>query len=1174
MNRISVATFNADGLNDDHKRLEIFKTLKTLAYDIILLQETHITTKSQNKCEAEWAHPSIWNPGASTDTGGTAILLGNPNIKFIQAKQDNNGRILTAKLQIHNTPLQIVNIYGPSIPSHREAFFSTIQNHMFDDTPTIMGGDFNMVEDPALDRIPALAKYYHTQGNIALTKLKQKHDVHDTWRTQNPRTKQYTWRSRKQFDNTKSRLDRLYLSATLTSLSHSIIPHVLSDHSIVTVTVQLPTNNKPGPGYWKLNTSILQEVEYTTLMKGKLDQMIADRESGETLQQWWDTLKNTVRTTTITYCRKKAQDLKRKLTALHKLLDNTTDAHKQKEIKLDIQELHVQKQLGTLIRSREKTILNEEKPTKYFYLQEQQRQTKQHITELQVTNDTKTQTHHDKINIMHTLHNHYRKHYTKHDTDPQQQQEFLNTITNPLTNDQRTKLEEPITLSEIRHTIQTTDSNKAPGHDGLPVEFYDTFRLQLFPILTELANEVYSKQTDQPYSQKIGYIKLTHKKGERTNLTNWRPITLLCTDHKILTKTIATRLRTVLGKLIHPDQTCAIPQRHIFQNIYTIRDIITYSHHKRATTYIISYDFQTAFDTVDHQYLTLLLKKYNFGPNFQSFISTIYTDRITTVMNNGYFTQYIPQYRGLIQGCPLSLPLFTLIAEPLANKIRAHPRISGYKVPGLPTPLKLTQYADDTTTITTKSTTIPTTMHTFAQFATASGCALNPDKIKGMAINTDDIPCTTPPISWNERTGLKILGITFFQDDQYTQNYNWTQVLHKLKQKLTIHKYRNLSLKGKVTLLHSTLLSKIWFLSTVYPIPPWAHKTLNQYTFSFLWGGAGPDPIRREVIHLPLDQGGLGLIDPIHQGKALRLKYLFHIFETHMTDTWTYFARYWLTRRIAKHSPIWNQLNDNASPKYNSSNLPHHYKCLAHDFVTYQTELLQDKTHTTKNIYRIIRTTINATTSTPAETHWIVHLPTPIPWKSLWKHNFTSYNTGKPHDVLYRLLHNSLPTRVRLKHNRNHRGTYNTTCKTCKDKDETTLHIFARCTHAMDIWKTYKYIYQQLLPQVPFVYEQAALTSNLLLATVQPFIKKLILTITTTILHELWNARNKHEKENIRPQARRSILNISHRLQTIINAHHKQDTHAQRLDIFKQKFTIHKTICEITENNTLTFYLP
>ena len=1174
MNRLKIATFNVDGINDHQKRHEIFKSLNDLSYDIILLQETHITTKLQDRCNTEWVHPAVWNPGASTNTGGTAILLGNPDIQIVNEKRDNNGRILTVKIKVNNTPIQIVNIYGPTVPAQREAFFSTIQNYMFDDTLTIMGGDFNMVEDPTLDRTPKSTHYYHTQGSKALSQLKQKFDINDNWRTQNPNTKQYTWCSRKQFDNAKSRLDRLYLSPALTSLSHTIIPHILSDHSIVHSNIQLPTNNTPGPGYWKLNTSILQDTEYTTLMTKTLNTIIERRDPNEPLQQWWDALKNTIRTTTIKYCRKKAQDQKRKLTGLHKLLDKTTDSHKQREIKLDIQELHIQKQLGTLIRSREKTILNEEKPTKYFYLQEKQRQSKQHITELHVTNETKIHIYKDKTNIMHTLHSYYHKHYTKQETDPTNQQQFLETITNPLTEEQRNKLEEPITITEIKHTIQSTESNKTPGHDGIPVEFYDTFHTTLFPILTELANDIYNHQNEQPLSQKIGYIKLTHKKGEKTDIKNWRPITLLCTDHKILTKTIATRLRNVLGILIHQDQTCAIPQRHIFQNIYTIRDIITYSNHKREPTYIISYDFQAAFDTVDHQYLTQLLKTYGFGPKFNSFISTIYANRITTVMNNGHFTQYISQNRGLIQGCPLSLPLFTLVAEPLANKIRQHPRITGYNVPGLHKPLKLTQYADDTTTITTKATTIPITMTTFKQFATASGCTLNPKKIKGLTLNTTETPITTPPISWNERTGLKILGITFFQDDQYTQNYNWTQVLNKLKQKLTIHKYRNLSLKGRVTLLHSTLLSKIWFLSTIYPIPPWAHKTLNKHMFSFLWGDAGPDPIRRAVIHLPLDQGGLGLIDPIHQGKALRMKYLFHIFETHTTDTWTYFARYWITRRIAKHSPRWSQFNDNTSPKYNATNLPHHYKLLTQDFVTYKTELLQDETHTTKNIYRIIRTTINASTLTPAETHWIIHLPTPIPWKSLWKHNFTSYNTGKPHDILYRLLHNCLPTRVRLKHNRNHRGTYNTNCKTCKDKDETTLHVFARCSHATDMWKTYRYIYEQLLPQVPFNYEQTALTFNLLLTTVQPCIKKLILTLTTTILYELWQARNKHEKENIRPNAQRSILNISHRLQTIIKAHHKQDTHAQRLENFKQKFTINKTICEITENNTLTFYLP
>ena len=152
-------------------------------------------------------------------------------------------------------------------------------------------------------------------------------------------------------------------------------------------------------------------------------------------------------------------------------------------------------------------------------------------------------------------------------------------------------------------------------------------------------------------------------------------------------------------------------------------------------------------------------------------------------MNNGYRFGNIPLNRGLIQGDPLSQPLFCLMAEPLANAIREHNYIKGYHLPGCPLPTKLCQYADDTNTITTDELSIQSTLNIFQLFEQGAGCALHPDKIKGMTLHTNNIPHTSMDIKWNEKDGLKILGIVFFNDPQDTQNYNWLQMISPLEEK-------------------------------------------------------------------------------------------------------------------------------------------------------------------------------------------------------------------------------------------------------------------------------------------------------------------------------------------------------------------------------------------------------
>ena len=236
-------------------------------------------------------------------------------------------------------------------------------------------------------------------------------------------------------------------------------------------------------------------------------------------------------------------------------------------------------------------------------------------------------------------------------------------------------------------------------------------------------------------SQRTGIITLTHKRGKKEN---WRPITRLCSDYKIITKIIATRLRRYLSQIIHTNQTCAVPHREITSNLYLIRDIIKYAQYKDINTFVISYDFQQAFDSIDHNYMLDALKQFNFGDKFVNFIRNIYTDRESMVMNNAFLTKRININRGILQGCPISLPLFCIIAETLANKLRQNAKIQGIKLPGCKGILKLIQYADNTNTITTKIPTISETFTEFQNFGVATGCKLNATKMKGLIISNNN----------------------------------------------------------------------------------------------------------------------------------------------------------------------------------------------------------------------------------------------------------------------------------------------------------------------------------------------------------------------------------------------------------------------------------------------------
>ena len=100
------------------------------------------------------------------------------------------------------------------------------------------------------------------------------------------------------------------------------------------------------------------------------------------------------------------------------------------------------------------------------------------------------------------------------------------------------------------------------------------------------------------------------------DIRNWRPISLLNTDYKIISKALTFRLKSVIHNIVDIDQTCAVPGRSIIDNCHLIRNIIDYAGHKQIRTLILSLDLEKAFDKVSHGYLLSILKSFGFGPDF------------------------------------------------------------------------------------------------------------------------------------------------------------------------------------------------------------------------------------------------------------------------------------------------------------------------------------------------------------------------------------------------------------------------------------------------------------------------------------------------------------------------------------------------------------------------------
>jgi hypothetical protein len=211
--------------------------------------------------------------------------------------------------------------------------------------------------------------------------------------------------------------------------------------------------------------------------------------------------------------------------------------------------------------------------------------------------------------------------------------------------------------------------------------------------------------------------------------------------------------------------------------VATIRNVAAYAGNAHRPLYILTLDFRHAFDSVAHEYLFTLLRSYGLSNQFVTLLRNLYADATSCMQINGHLYGPIPIRRGVRQGCPLSMALFTMCLQPFITMLRH--RLPGVRIGRSSDPVSVVAYADDVTVFLTTMVDFHIVQDTIKQFERASGARLNPRKFRVLPIGRWPTPNNLLGIPSQHH--VRILGVHFWCTLRQTVPASCTQLVAQVK---------------------------------------------------------------------------------------------------------------------------------------------------------------------------------------------------------------------------------------------------------------------------------------------------------------------------------------------------------------------------------------------------------
>ena len=441
-------------------------------------------------------------------------------------------------------------------------------------------------------------------------------------------------------------------------------------------------------------------------------------------------------------------------------------------------------------------------------------------------------------------------------------------------------LEAPFSEEEVWATINAMPADRAPGPDGFTGRFYKScWQIIKADVLAALVS---IHQGDLRHLELLNsaYLTLIPKKLDALEAKDYRPISLVHSFAKLVTKLLANHLAPLLNTLVATNQSAFIRGRCIHDNFMLVQQTIKVLHRRKIASLFLKLDISKAFDSMDWSFLLEILSHLGFGPAWRTIISNLLHTASTQIMLNGEPGLSISHQRGLRQGDPLSPMLFILVMDVL-NSLFLKAEAEGLLSPLQSTGQRLSLYADDVALfIRPTEEDLQLTKDLLRCFGEASGLQTNLQKSCVIPIQCDEgvleevnntLQCNTASFP-TTYLGLPISDKKLRRGDLLT----W---IEKIANKLPGWRASLLTLAGRAVLVQFVLTAIPIHLLIAIKVPKWFLRAIDKIRRGFLWSGrkqanGGCCLVAWEKVMRPIDLGGLGIHNLEIMGWALQMRWL------------------------------------------------------------------------------------------------------------------------------------------------------------------------------------------------------------------------------------------------------------------------------------------------------------